>query len=187
MNLLVEERLIFLFVIISIPALVYAVERLTKRKVYNRVLVLLLYVVLTWFYIDKVEIYYRNKLIKQTESLKQETSYPQEPDPFIRALIKVINYFEDRVGGGVTSAVLPHHRAHDSIYAIPFRRTGKELPSSSKCARPYIQNPRNISFQGFVVTYRITETYIKMGSVPEPNQNLLAHRPVKLKAFYHSF
>ena len=119
MNLLAEERLIFLFVIISIPALVYAVERLTKRKVYNRVIILLLYVMLTWFYIDKVEIYYRNKLIKQTESLKQETSYPQKPDPFIRALIKVINYFEekkDRVGGGVTSAVLPHHRAYGSVH-----------------------------------------------------------------------
>ena len=91
MNLLVEERLIFLFVIISIPALVYAVERLTKRKVYNRVIILLLYVMLTWFYIDKVEIYYRNKLIKQTESLQQEESYPQKPDPFIRIIIKLIN------------------------------------------------------------------------------------------------
>ncbi|MCK5012468.1 MAG: hypothetical protein KAS66_01490 [Candidatus Omnitrophica bacterium] len=96
MNLLVEERLIFLFVVISIPALVYAVERLTKRRIYNRAIILLLYVMLTWFYIDKVEIYYRNKLIKQTESLEQEESYPQKPDPFIRVLIKVINYFEGK-------------------------------------------------------------------------------------------
>lgn len=93
MSLLFEERLIFLFVLVSIPALVYAVERLTKRKVYNRAIIILLYILLTWFYIDKVEIYYRNKLIKQTESLEQEESYPQKPDPFIRILIKIVNYF----------------------------------------------------------------------------------------------
>ena len=93
MTILAEERLIFLFVIISVPALVYAVQRLTKRKIYNRPAILLVYVLLTWFYIDKVEVYYRNKLIRQTESLEQETSYPQRPDPFIRALIRAIDYF----------------------------------------------------------------------------------------------
>ena len=94
MSLLFEERLIFIFVIISIPALVYAVERLTKKRVYHRAIILLLYVMLTWFYIDKIEIYYRNKLIKQTESLEQETSRPQKPDPFIRIIIKLIDHLQ---------------------------------------------------------------------------------------------
>ena len=96
MDILVEERLIFLFVIFSIPALVYAIERLTKRKVYNRFIILLLYILLTWFYIDKVEIYYRNKLIKHTESLEQEIDYPQKPDPFIRLIIKAINRLQEK-------------------------------------------------------------------------------------------
>lgn len=93
MSILFEERLIFIFVITSIPALVYSIERLTKRKVYNRLIILLLYIVVTWFYIDKIEIYYRNKIIKQTESLRQEESYPQKPDPFIRIIIKIIDRF----------------------------------------------------------------------------------------------
>jgi len=46
---------------------------------------------LTWFYLDKVEIYYRNKLIKGTESLEQEIDHPEKPDPFIEVLIKIID------------------------------------------------------------------------------------------------
>ena len=81
MTILAEERIIFIFVLLSIPALIYAVEKLTKRKVYNRLIILLLYVLVTWYYMDKVEIYYRNKLIKGEESLEQEIGYPSEPGP----------------------------------------------------------------------------------------------------------
>ena len=86
MTILAEERIIFIFVLLSIPALVYAVEKLTKRKVYNRLIVLLIYVLITWFYMDKVEIYYRNKLIKGEESLEQEVGYPSEPGPVFTAI-----------------------------------------------------------------------------------------------------
>ena len=94
MTILTEERIIFIFVLLSIPALVYAVEKLTKRKVYNRLIILLIYVMVTWFYMDKIEIYYRNKLFKGEESLEQETSYPQEPGPvftFIYDIIEKLN------------------------------------------------------------------------------------------------
>ena len=86
MTILTEERIVFIFVLLSIPALVYAVEKITKRKVYNRLIILLIYVMITWFYMDKVEIYYRNKLIKGEESLEQETEYPQKPGPLFTAI-----------------------------------------------------------------------------------------------------
>ena len=90
MTILTEERIVFIFVLLSIPALVYAVEKLTKRKVYNRLIILLIYVMITWFYMDKVEIYYRNKLIKGEESLEQETSYPNEPGPLFTVIFDII-------------------------------------------------------------------------------------------------
>jgi len=90
MTILTEERIVFIFVLLSIPALVYAVEKLTKRKVYNRLIILLIYVMITWFYMDKIEIYYRNKLIKGEESLEQETSYPQEPGPLFTIFENII-------------------------------------------------------------------------------------------------
>jgi len=90
MTILTEERIVFIFVLLSIPALVYAVEKLTKRKVYNRLIILLIYVMITWYYMDKVEIYYRNKLIKGEESLEQEVDYPNEPGPIITAIDGII-------------------------------------------------------------------------------------------------
>jgi hypothetical protein len=44
-------------------------------------------VVLTWFYLDKVEVYYRNKLLKGEESLLQETDYPLDEDPVTKFLL----------------------------------------------------------------------------------------------------
>jgi len=90
MTILTEERIVFIFVLLSIPALVYAVEKLTKRKVYNRWIILLIYVMITWFYMDKVEIYYRNKLIKGEESLEQEVGYPNEPGPAFTVIDDII-------------------------------------------------------------------------------------------------
>jgi len=90
MTILTEERIVFIFVLLSIPALVYAVEKLTKRKVYNRLIILLIYVMITWFYMDKVEIYYRNKLFKGEESLEQETDYPQKPGPLFTAIDNIL-------------------------------------------------------------------------------------------------
>lgn len=93
MTILAEERLIFILVIISIIAFVYAVEKLTKRKVYNRLVILLLLVMVTWFYMDKVEVYYRNKIIKGEESLVQEAEYPEEPSGAYKFLYSIYSKF----------------------------------------------------------------------------------------------
>lgn len=86
MSILTEELIVFIFVLLSIPALVYSVEKISGRKIYNRLIILLIYVLLTSFYLDKVEIYYRNKILKGRESLEQEISDPRDWDPVSRFL-----------------------------------------------------------------------------------------------------
>ena len=76
MPMLLEERLLFIFVLLSVPSLVYALERLFKRKVYNRKIVIFIYVFMSLFYFDIIEKYYRDiyEEIYKEIRLEEQTS-----------------------------------------------------------------------------------------------------------------
>jgi len=56
---LTEERIVFLVVIFSLPALAYAVQKLFGKKILNKRSILIIYVILSWIYFDIVDDYYR--------------------------------------------------------------------------------------------------------------------------------
>ena len=55
MDLLIEEIIVLLFIIVSVPALVYALGKVTKRKLFNKRLIVLLYALIFYIFFMNIE------------------------------------------------------------------------------------------------------------------------------------
>lgn len=55
MDPLIEEIIVLLFIIVSVPALVYAFGKVTKRKLFNKRLIILLYVLIFYIFFMNME------------------------------------------------------------------------------------------------------------------------------------
>jgi len=55
MGLLFEEVVVFIFFLVSVPALMYALQKLSKKKLFNKTLIVLIYVILIWIFFIQLE------------------------------------------------------------------------------------------------------------------------------------
>ncbi|HBG60616.1 MAG: hypothetical protein A2Y03_00900 [Omnitrophica WOR_2 bacterium GWF2_38_59] len=60
MYLLIEEIIVLLFILISVPAFVYALGKLTKRKLFNKKWIVLLYALIFYIFFMNAEKIMRN-------------------------------------------------------------------------------------------------------------------------------
>lgn len=66
MDILIIERILFLFMLVSLPSLIYALEKLTQRKLHNKLVIIAIYTVLSMVYFDIIDEYYRNNALVGT-------------------------------------------------------------------------------------------------------------------------
>lgn len=55
MPLILEETIILVFVVLAVPALAYALERLTSRRIFSRKIIIAIYFIIFFIYLINIE------------------------------------------------------------------------------------------------------------------------------------